>query len=1008
MHLSPILSRARGSRGTLYLGLAVLGWLVSTVVLPAQTEALWLGNLSGNWFDAANWDPAAVPTLTTNVTIDVGTGFIQPLIATADASANNVVVGNTSSSDLTTLLAISAGRTLTANDLTAGSDTGSFGAVTVAGAGSKLTLSDGLTLGSDGTGNLSITSGGNVSLANSALVGFFGNGNISVSGGNSVLNVGSSLFVGVFGQGNLSVANAGNVVVGADADVGSQSGAVGAVTVDGGNSALNVAGMMNVGNGGNGTLSITSGGNVTVGSDFSLSNSSDAVGALTVDSSGGEGSVLNVGGTLYVGQSGLGTINITAGGLVHNTGADSTGVGASLGGQSGATGNVNVAGVSAGSVQSELQVSSGALLVGDADVGILDVTSGGFVDASGVNADGVSLAIGNQTDAVGSVTVSGVDGISSFSSLLDISGGSLMVGNGGNGTLNLADGGILHSSGVDLSGVAIYVGNQTGSVGNFSVTGVNGGIPTRVTIENGATIVGNAGNGTLTILDGGNMDIGAAALDAAGLSIYVGNQDGGTGSFTISGVNGDSSLPSQLNIERFAGGVVVGNAGNGTLSLLDGGQATIQGADGSGVSLYLGNQTGTTGTVIVSGVESVSTLSSNFTFTRRGGAIVVGNAGTGIFSVLDGGFASVLGADGNDVSVYIGNQADSVGNISVSGVDTGTGRGAELDVTGSFARAVVVGNAGNGTLNIGDGGTVAVSSFIQLGAQDGSQGTVNLSTNGTLKVGGGEDGIRGGDGTGSFNLLGGMLQVTDNDFSTSLAATLGNGTISTIDTHTFNATWSGTLSGPGGLAKIGDGSLTLTAVNSYQGGTTVSGGMLVLTDVGGGNSVVGTGNLSVLANGTLAGNGRIAGNAVIAGNLSPGNSPGLIIFGANLTLTANATTNLDLAGNTTRGTDYDAFNVGGNLTANGTLTIGLLDDFVPVNGDIFHLFSVSGSIVGSFTNVNLPSLGGGWVWNTSNLYSAGDLFVTAVPEPAVWGLLFGAGLLGWTTWGRSRRKNLSA
>ena len=41
-------------------------------------------------------------------------------------------------------------------------------------------------------------------------------------------------------------------------------------------------------------------------------------------------------------------------------------------------------------------------------------------------------------------------------------------------------------------------------------------------------------------------------------------------------------------------------------------------------------------------------------------------------------------------------------------------------------------------------------------------------------------------------------------------------------------TITGSLSGPGGLAKIGSGTLTLSGSNTYSGGTTVNGGVLLL------------------------------------------------------------------------------------------------------------------------------------------------------------------------------------
>ena len=51
------------------------------------------------------------------------------------------------------------------------------------------------------------------------------------------------------------------------------------------------------------------------------------------------------------------------------------------------------------------------------------------------------------------------------------------------------------------------------------------------------------------------------------------------------------------------------------------------------------------------------------------------------------------------------------------------------------------------------------------------------------------------------------------------------GTNSTIDTNGLGATFSGVLSGGGALTKAGAGTLVLSGVNAYGGGTTITGGL---------------------------------------------------------------------------------------------------------------------------------------------------------------------------------------
>jgi len=87
-----------------------------------------------------------------------------------------------------------------------------------------------------------------------------------------------------------------------------------------------------------------------------------------------------------------------------------------------------------------------------------------------------------------------------------------------------------------------------------------------------------------------------------------------------------------------------------------------------------------------------------------------------------------------------------------------------------------------------------------------------------------------------------------------------NGTC-TLDTSGNDVNLNGPASGLAGLTKIGAGTLMLTAANNYMGGTTVSGGTLVVADAGalppGGSLTIGADGIVVL--GSRTGRGRHAG-----------------------------------------------------------------------------------------------------------------------------------------------------
>ena len=86
--------------------------------------------------------------------------------------------------------------------------------------------------------------------------------------------------------------------------------------------------------------------------------------------------------------------------------------------------------------------------------------------------------------------------------------------------------------------------------------------------------------------------------------------------------------------------------------------------------------------------------------------------------------------------------------------------------------------------------------------------------------------MSGGDGTAHLQVSGGTLQA-DAAFATTLPMVLtGNEGMPTSIRPVMRSTLSGQLSGSGGLNKLGNGTLTLSNANTYNGPTIVSTGTL--------------------------------------------------------------------------------------------------------------------------------------------------------------------------------------
>lgn len=155
--------------------------------------------------------------------------------------------------------------------------------------------------------------------------------------------------------------------------------------------------------------------------------------------------------------------------------------------------------------------------------------------------------------------------------------------------------------------------------------------------------------------------------------------------------------------------------------------------------------------------------------------------------------------------------------------------------------------------------------------------------------------------------------------------------------------------------------------------------------------------------GLVSGAGRFTGSGTkyLEGGFAPGNSPALVTIEGDLSMGASSRLMMELGG-TVPGTQHDKLDVLGTLTlAGGPLQVVWWGGFQAGAGDRFDLLDW-GALEGSFGAISLPTLGTGLLWDTSALYTLGELRVAAVPEPAAASLLL-AGLvaLGWVARRRS-------
>ncbi|WP_233279730.1 autotransporter outer membrane beta-barrel domain-containing protein [Brucella abortus] len=393
---------------------------------------------------------------------------------------------------------------------------------------------------------------------------------------------------------------------------------------------------------------------------------------------------------------------------------------------------------------------------------------------------------------------------------------------------------------------------------------VNGG---RWTVSGSAIVSGE------TTLNGGALVVtGPAALGVQAITAQGGAIE----------ASGDQVLDQSFVLKNnpygaSTSGLVVQGADNLVLSgvLSDVGRLT---KNGSGTLTLTADNTYTGGTVFAGGVVSVDKE------VRLGGGDLTFNGGT--LQVTGTGWTSTSRA----VSLQAGG-----GTFDIE------------DAANNFA--VTQGVAGAGGLTKSGSGTLTLSGANSYtGATTVSASTLVVANDNT------------GGGTTTVD-VGAGLQIGTGGVSGSLAGDIvNNGTLVVDRSNAFDL--ANVISGTGSLTKNGAGTLTLSGVNSYTGGTTVSAGILTLTgdNTGGGTTTVDAGAVLQIGTGGTSGNlaGDIANNGALVVNRSDALNLANAISGAGSLMKSGAGT-LTLSG----ANSY----TGATTVSAGTLTQGAAGGF---------------------------------------------------------------------------------
>jgi autotransporter-associated beta strand protein len=506
--------------------------------------------------------------------------------------------------------------------------------------------------------------------------------------------------------------------------------------------------------------------------------------------------------------------------------------------------------------------------------------------------------------------------------------------------------------------------------------------------------VGETGTGVLNV-NGGIVNIGAAGLfdisDAGTKGVvtqtsgtvncspqmWVGNNSG-NGYYYLDG--GTITVANYVAIGR-AGGTGTLIVTNGTFNQTVTGNFVV-GTDSGGGVAGIGTVEQSGGTIHVSQqllIPEENTASvGTYNLSGTGHLIVddwlaIGRGGTGYFNMSGGSITKT--------SVNGGNLDIGAGGAQNGGAGTLTQTGGYITNT---AEQTWLGEYGNATWNL-NGGTNILGHIYMCINNLGLTATLNLN-GGLFQTSGITNNTPAGD-TSTLNFNGGTLQANASSayFIAGLSQALVGAGGAVIDSQGFSITIPQALvaDGSGGLTKLGVGTLTLTATNTYTGATVISNGTLALSSSGQLSKTPlitimpgmilnanGRSDETLTLNGgqTLTESGTVDGklNALAGSTINPGASIGTLTVQNNITLAGQLTMNLN---RTNVQKCNELVSSAGSITGGGVLTVN--NPGPPLQlGDTFHLFNKP---VSGFTTINLPNVAPyGW---SNGLASSGTITV---------------------------------
>ena len=531
---------------------------------------------------------------------------------------------------------------------------------------------------------------------------------------------------------------------------------------------------------------------------------------------------------------------------------------------------------------------------------------------------------------------------------------------GGNGSSARAGGGG-GAGGIGISGSAA---TNAGNGGN--------GIASSIT---GTSVLYGAGGGGGA--NGGTAGVGGAGGGGSGVSTFIKAGDGTAGTGSGGGGSGYTDPGVFVSNDQYGGnggsGVVIvryqsatrlasGGSASGTTGPYWWERFTTTGTStlsftfnaNSLLAAQSGAISGTGGLTYNSGGTLELTAANTFTGATRAqsGLLNLGNVNALQNSTLDmnGSDSGTIGFTAAGTNTYtLGglqgsrNLASAANSLSVGGNGASTTYSGGLSSTGSLTKT------GTGTLTLSGSNSISGGAAINAG-------TLALGSAGALGT------------TGTISFGGGALQYSASnttDYSARFSTAAGQQIA--IDTNGQNVSFGSALTSSGGsLRKIGTGTLTLTAANTFSDTTRVLAGGITLA------------NVNALQNSTLDMNGSDSGT--VAFGVAGTNTYTFAGLQGSRNLASGANS-LSVGGNNASTTYSGGLSSTGSLTKTGTGTLTLSGSNSISGGAAINAGTLALGSAGALGTTGTISFGGGALqYSSSNTTDYSARFSTAAGQ----------------------------